>query len=138
MNSSYKFLVSAFLLAAAVLIPGVPTAKAVVVKQGTYLVTSGLERSSLLIEVRGRGKRAHRRKRPGRPPGFNKPNNRPNWKKRSRRRFWGRVVGGMALGPTIAVVTAGRVPPRPSSDLCWTWSNSGRTNGYWYHCTEPY
>lgn len=137
MFNTYRCIVSGCLLLMAALIVGVPGASAFVGKPATQQIKLIQDRSSLLVEVRGRGKRAHRRKRPGRPPNFNRPNNRHHYKKRARRRFWGRVVGGVVLGTTIAVA-AGRAPAPPSPGLCWNWSNNGRTQGYWYYCNEPY
>lgn len=48
-----------------------------------------------------------------------------------RRPYYGRVVAGVALG---TVIVAGAAPRPPASDLCWYWSNSARTHGYWDYC----
>jgi hypothetical protein len=48
-----------------------------------------------------------------------------------RRPYYGTVVAGVALGTVIAATT---IPPAPSSDLCWYWSNSSKTKGYWDYC----
>jgi hypothetical protein len=48
-----------------------------------------------------------------------------------RRPYFGTVVAGVTLG-TIIAATA--IPPAPSSDLCWFWTNSSRTRGYWDYC----
>jgi len=48
-----------------------------------------------------------------------------------RRPYFGTVVAGVTLG-TIIAATA--IPPVPSSGLCWYWSNSSRTRGYWDYC----
>jgi|HubBroStandDraft_6_1064221.scaffolds.fasta_scaffold161305_1 hypothetical protein len=48
-----------------------------------------------------------------------------------RRPYFGTVVAGVALGTIIAATT---IPPAPSSGLCWYWSNSSRTRGYWDYC----
>jgi hypothetical protein len=48
-----------------------------------------------------------------------------------RRPYYGTVVAGVALG---AVIAATAVPPAPSSDLCWYWSNSSHSRGYWDYC----
>jgi hypothetical protein len=48
-----------------------------------------------------------------------------------RRPYYGTFVAGVALG-TIIAATA--IPPAPSSDLCWYWSNSSHTRGYWDYC----
>ena len=50
-----------------------------------------------------------------------------------RRPYFGTVVAGVTLGTIIAATT---VPPAPSSDLCWYWSNSSRTRGYWDYCNR--
>jgi hypothetical protein len=48
-----------------------------------------------------------------------------------RRPYFGTVVAGVTLGTIIAAST---IPPAPSSGLCWFWSNSSRTRGYWDYC----
>src|SRR5258708_5843691 len=48
-----------------------------------------------------------------------------------RRPYYGTVIAGVALGTIIAAST---IPPAPSSDLCWYWSNSSKTRGYWDYC----
>jgi hypothetical protein len=50
-----------------------------------------------------------------------------------RRPYYGRVVGGVALGTLIAV-SAGAVPAAPASDLCWYWADPSQTQGYWDYC----
>jgi hypothetical protein len=50
-----------------------------------------------------------------------------------RRPYYGRVVAGVALG-TVVAVAATTAPPAPASNLCWYWSNSSRTRGYWDYC----
>jgi hypothetical protein len=84
------------------------------------------------------------RHRPGRPPIVNRPGLgggiiageiRREIRKEVRRRYFGRVVAGVVLGSIIRVVVAGTPPgPPPSRELCWVWSNSERTRGYWYYC----
>lgn len=54
-----------------------------------------------------------------------------------RRPWYGRVVAGVALGSVIWATTAGIAPAAPSSDLCWYWSNSSKTRGYWDYCVPP-
>lgn len=51
-----------------------------------------------------------------------------------RRPYYGAVVAGVAVGTVIAVATA-TPPPAPSPELCWYWSNSAQTRGYWDYCT---
>jgi hypothetical protein len=48
-----------------------------------------------------------------------------------RRPYYGTVVAGVALGTIIAAST---IPAAPSSNLCWNWSNSSNTRGYWDYC----
>jgi hypothetical protein len=48
-----------------------------------------------------------------------------------RRPYYGTVVAGVALGTIIAAST---IPAAPSSNLCWYWSNSSNTRGYWDYC----
>jgi hypothetical protein len=48
-----------------------------------------------------------------------------------RRPYYGTVIAGVALGTIIAAST---IPPAPSSGLCWYWSNSSHTRGYWDYC----
>ena len=45
--------------------------------------------------------------------------------------YYGAVFDGVTLG---AVMTADAVPTSPSVDLCWYWSNSSKTRGYWDFC----
>jgi len=45
--------------------------------------------------------------------------------------YYGSVFDGVVLG---SVVAASTVPTSPSVDLCWYWSNSARTRGYWDFC----
>jgi hypothetical protein len=48
-----------------------------------------------------------------------------------RRPYYGTVIAGVTLGTLIAATT---IPAAPSSDLCWYWSNSSHTRGYWDYC----
>ena len=45
--------------------------------------------------------------------------------------YYGAVFDGVTLG---AVVAANAVPASPSIDVCWYWSNSSKTRGYWDLC----
>ena len=45
--------------------------------------------------------------------------------------YYGTVFDGVTLG---AVIAATAVPTSPSIDLCWYWSNSSQTRGYWDFC----
>jgi len=48
-----------------------------------------------------------------------------------RQTYYGTVFDGVTLGTVIA---AAAVPTPPSFDLCWYWSNSSKTRGYWDFC----
>jgi hypothetical protein len=45
--------------------------------------------------------------------------------------YYGTVIAGVTLG---TVVAANTVPPSPSFDLCWYWSDPTRAHGYWDFC----
>jgi hypothetical protein len=45
--------------------------------------------------------------------------------------YYGSRFDGVVLGTVIAANT---VPASPSVDVCWYWSNSARTRGYWDFC----
>lgn len=45
--------------------------------------------------------------------------------------YYGSRFDGVVLGSVVATNT---VPVSPSVDLCWYWSNSARTRGYWDFC----
>ena len=45
--------------------------------------------------------------------------------------YYGTVFHGVTLGTVIAATA---VPTSPSIDLCWYWSNSSQTRGYWDFC----
>ena len=47
--------------------------------------------------------------------------------------YYGAVFDGVTLG---AVIAANAVPTSPSFDLCWYWSNSSKTRGYWDFCQQ--
>jgi hypothetical protein len=48
-----------------------------------------------------------------------------------RQPYYGSVFDGVTLG---AIVAATVVPTSPSFDLCWYWSSSSQTRGYWDFC----
>jgi hypothetical protein len=52
----------------------------------------------------------------------------------SRRPYYGRIIGGVALGTIIGVAVVGAVPRRPAPDLCWYWADPYRSRGYWDYC----
>ena len=45
--------------------------------------------------------------------------------------YYGAVFDGVTLGAVMAATAA---PRSPSIDLCWYWSNSAQTRGYWDFC----
>jgi hypothetical protein len=45
--------------------------------------------------------------------------------------YYGAVFDGVTLG---AVIAANAVPTSWSIDVCWYWSNSSKTRGYWDFC----
>jgi hypothetical protein len=50
--------------------------------------------------------------------------------------YWGAVAFGVTLG-TVITVAANTPPPPPDPSVCWTWTNSAQTKGYWYYCSGP-
>jgi hypothetical protein len=50
------------------------------------------------------------------------------------RPWFGTVVAGITIGTVIAATT---VPTPPAPNLCWFWSDSTNTHGYWDYCTPP-
>ncbi|MEQ9259961.1 MAG: hypothetical protein RIG84_12785 [Roseovarius sp.] len=102
---------------------------------------------SLKDRARLQGHIISKHHRPGRPidPSFGRPlpghgaiirnEIRKEIRKDIRRRFVGKVVAGVVLGAIINVSRAGQIPgPPPRSDLCWEWSDSYRSRGYWTYC----
>jgi hypothetical protein len=45
--------------------------------------------------------------------------------------YYGALFDGVTLG---AVIAANAVPTSRSIDVCWYWSNSSKTRGYWDFC----
>ena len=45
--------------------------------------------------------------------------------------YYGAVFDGVTLG---AVIAANAVPTSQSIDVCWYWSNSSKSRGYWDFC----
>jgi hypothetical protein len=101
-----------------------------------------------VVQVARRGRIAHARPGRGRPvarpsvvrprPGIRPPVvvTRPTvvvrpWR---RRPHYGRIVAGVVLGTIVVVAVARSVPPAPSPDVCWYWTNSAQTRGYWDYC----
>ena len=80
----------------------------------------------------GANRPGYRPNRPAFRP--NRPGNRPIVRPWRARPYYGRIVAGVVLGTVIAVAAAGIPPAPPSADLCWYWSNSKQTRGYWDYC----
>lgn len=53
------------------------------------------------------------------------------------RPYYGTVVAGVTLGIFTTVAVAAMAPPPPAANLCWFWSDSTQTQGYWDYCTPP-
>jgi len=53
------------------------------------------------------------------------------------RPYYGTIVGGVALGSVILATTPRVVPVAPAANMCWLWSDSLQTSGYWDYCTPP-
>lgn len=51
--------------------------------------------------------------------------------------YWGSVVAGVTIGTIITVAAVNSVPKAPSPELCWYWSDSSKTRGYWNYCVAP-
>jgi hypothetical protein len=51
-----------------------------------------------------------------------------------RRPYYGTVVAGVALGTILVATAAGIAPAAPADNLCWYWTNSSQTRGYWDYC----
>ena len=45
--------------------------------------------------------------------------------------YYGVVIAGVTLGTVVAATS---VPPSPTFDVCWYWSNPPKTRGYWDYC----
>ncbi len=51
--------------------------------------------------------------------------------------YWGSVVAGVTIGAIVTVAAVNAVPKAPSPELCWFWSDSSKTRGYWNYCVAP-
>jgi hypothetical protein len=51
--------------------------------------------------------------------------------------YWGRVVAGVTIGAIIVASAVAVAPTPPSPELCWSWSDTSKTRGYWNYCTPP-
>lgn len=78
------------------------------------------------------------RRGPGPGPGYGNryvgPPRRAYYRPWGHRPYYGRIIGGIALGTIIGVTAYGLMPPRPDPDLCWYWADPYRSRGYWDYC----
>ena len=51
--------------------------------------------------------------------------------------YWGNVVAGVTIGAVVTAAAVNSAPRPPSPDLCWFWTDSSRTRGYWNYCVAP-
>ena len=51
--------------------------------------------------------------------------------------YWGSVVAGVTIGAVVTAAAVNSAPRAPSPDLCWFWTDSSRTRGYWNYCVAP-
>jgi hypothetical protein len=54
------------------------------------------------------------------------------YRKWYQRPYYGRVIGGIALGTVLGAAAYSAVPPAPN--LCWYWADPAQTQGYWDYC----
>ena len=53
------------------------------------------------------------------------------------RPYYGRVVGGVAIGTIIAAGVIGAAPAAPAPNMCWYWADPSQSRGYWDYCVAP-
>ena len=51
------------------------------------------------------------------------------WNKKN---YYGRVIGGVALGTVLGAAAYSAMAPAPG--LCWYWADPSMTRGYWDYC----
>jgi hypothetical protein len=55
-----------------------------------------------------------------------------------RRPYYGRIIGGVALGTLLAATAYYAYASAPPADgLCWFWADADETQGYWDYCIDP-
>ena len=70
-------------------------------------------------------------------------NNNKNWNHKNvvvvrpyrhwnKQRYYGTIVGGVALGTILGAPAYSAVAPAPN--LCWYWADPSMTQGYWDYC----
>jgi hypothetical protein len=53
------------------------------------------------------------------------------------RPYYGRIVGGVALGTLLAATAYYAYAEAPPADgLCWFWADEEETQGYWDYCAD--
>jgi hypothetical protein len=54
-----------------------------------------------------------------------------------KRPWYGTWIAGVALGAVVVGTAASVVPAAPAPGLCWYWTDSSETRGYWDYCAQP-
>lgn len=74
-----------------------------------------------------------------RPPGFRRWHNRHlAFRPWHRRPYYGRIIGGVAIGTLLAATAYYAYADSPPADgLCWFWADDAETQGYWDYCVDP-
>jgi hypothetical protein len=70
-----------------------------------------------------------------RPPQFRPPHRPVVVRPWHRKHYFGRVVAGVVIGSIVYAAVAGAVPASPAPGLCWYWTDSTQTRGYWDYCS---
>ncbi len=73
-----------------------------------------------------------------RPQGFRRWHNRHLIVRRWHHRpYYGRIIGGVALGTLLAATAYYAYADAPPADgLCWFWADDDETQGYWDYCVD--
>jgi hypothetical protein len=50
----------------------------------------------------------------------------------NKKNYYGRVIGGVALGTVLGAAAYSAMAPAPG--LCWYWADPSMTQGYWDYC----
>ena len=73
-----------------------------------------------------------------RPQGFRRWHNRHLIVRRWHHRpYYGRIIGGVAIGTLLAATAYYAYADAPPADgLCWFWADDDETQGYWDYCVD--
>lgn len=82
----------------------------------------------------GDDRRGDYRRGPGHSHRYVGPPRRAYYRPWGHRPYYGRIIGGIALGTIIGVTAFGLIPPQPDPELCWYWADPYRSRGYWDYC----